>query len=136
MKRTLRILHIEDDPDTRFLMRELLREAPQLGDEVEIEWLDAGDVEEALAEWGGATLDALLVDNRLGAREGIDEIGRLKGVWECPIWLVSGTPDARLRDRAVRNGAEGLLAKDDLLLDARGLQAALRQITASRIACR
>jgi CheY-like chemotaxis protein len=136
MKKTVRILHIEDDPDTRLLMRELLREAAPPEDEVGIEWLEAGDVEEAVARWRGAALDALLVDNRLGGGEGIEEIGRLRSIWECPLWIVSGAPDARLRERAARKGAAGLLAKDDLLLDAGRLQAVLQQITAPGPACR
>jgi CheY-like chemotaxis protein len=129
MKRTLRILHIDDDPDTRFLMRELLREAQQPDDEVEIEWLDAGAVAEALEKWGQSTLDALFVDNRLGAREGVEDIGRLQSVWSCPIWVVTGVPDRLLQERAVRNGAAGVLAKDDLLADGRRLREAVLRST-------
>ena len=52
MKRTLKVLHIDDDRDTRFLMREMAQAAEEAGDEVgdevedevKIEWLEAGDV--------------------------------------------------------------------------------------------
>jgi CheY-like chemotaxis protein len=129
MKRPLRILHIDDDLDTRFLIRELLSEVQRPDDEVGIEWLEAGGIEEAVERWREVALDGLLVDNRLGVRVGVEEIPGLRSVWNCPIWIVSGAPDPELLGRAVRNGAQGLLHKDDLLLDGRHLQVALRRIT-------
>jgi len=136
MKRILKILHVDDDPDTRFLMRELLHEAQEPDEELEIEWLEAGDVAEALENWGQTSLDGLFVDNRLGAREGVEDIPRLRSTWSCPIWVVTGVPDRLLQERAVRNGAAGLLAKDELLADGRRLRETVLRVTVAPPACR
>jgi len=136
MKRILKILHIDDDPDTRFLMRELLEEAQMPDEQVEIEWLEAGDVAQALAKWGQTSLDGVFLDNRLGAREGVEEIPRLRGTWSCPIWVVTGLPEKLLQERAVRNGAAGLLAKDELLADGRNLRETVLRVTGAPPACR
>ena len=136
MKRILKILHIDDDPDTRFLMRELLEEAQMPDEQVEIEWLEAGDVAQALAKWGQTSLDGVFLDNRLGAREGVEEIPRLRSTWSCPIWVVTGLPEKLLQERAVRNGAAGLLAKDELLADGRNLRETVLRVTGAPPACR
>jgi len=136
MKRILKILHIDDDPDTRFLMRELLEEAQMPDEQVEIEWLEAGGVAQALAKWGQTSLDGVFLDNRLGAREGVEEIPRLRSTWSCPIWVVTGLPEKLLQERAVRNGAAGLLAKDELLADGRNLRETVLRVTGAPPACR
>lgn len=136
MKRILKILHIDDDPDTRFLIRELMHEAGEQDEDVGIEWLEAGDVAEALEKWGQATLDGLFVDNRLGAREGVEDIQRLRSIWCCPIWVLTGVPEKRLEERATRNGAAGLLAKDELLADGRNLRQAILRATGVPLSCR
>lgn len=129
MKRILRILHIDDDADTRFLMRELLHEAQDPDEEVGIECLEAGDVAQALKKWGQTSLDGLFLDNRLGAREGVEDIARLRSVWSCPIWVMTGVPEKILEERAVRNGAAGLLAKDELLSPGRQLRDTVLRVT-------
>lgn len=136
MKRLLKVLHIDDDADTRFLMRELLQEAQEPGDEVGVEWLEAGDVAEALEKWGQTSLDGLFVDNRLGAREGVEDIPRLRNTWSCPIWVVTGVPEKLLEQRAVRNGAAGLLAKDELMANGRNLREAVLRMAGAPPACR
>ncbi len=136
MKRILKILHIDDDSDTRFLMRELLQEAEEPDDDVGIEWLEAGEVSEALEKWSQTALDGLFVDNRLGAREGVEDLPRLRSVWSCPIWVVTGVPEKHLQERAVRNGAEGLLAKDELLADGRNLRETVLRVTVALPTCR
>jgi len=127
MRRTLRVLHIDDDPDTRFLMQELAAEAEQPGEDVRIEWLGAADVDEALAQHAATDVHVVLLDNRLGGREGVDQIGRLRQTWQCPLWLVTGAPDWNLVERAVSSGAAGLMGKDDLMADGAGLRKAILQ---------
>ena len=136
MKRILKILHIEDDADTRFLMRELVHEAQEPDEGVEIEWLEARDVAEALERWSQASLDGLFVDNRLGAREGVEDFPLLRSIWSCPIWVVTGVPEKLLEERAIRNGATGLLAKDELLADGRNLRKTVLRVTVAPPVCR
>jgi len=124
MSRTLRILYIDDDADTRLLLRELLAE-----DNPKIEVLEAASVEEAIDRWEKAVVDVLFVDNRLGPEEGVDQIGRLRSVWPCPIFVVTGVTDAYLLDRARRNGAQGLLGKDELMKDGARLRKTILRVT-------
>jgi CheY-like chemotaxis protein len=135
MNDILRLLYIDDDPDTRLLFRELLSEVQHDGQGIRIDWLDSGGVNEALAQWSGWTLDALLVDNRLAGCEGINHIPELRAVWKCPVWVVTGAPYSRLLDRALRNGAQGLLDKDELLGGSPGLLSALLRIAPRKPAC-
>jgi len=122
----MKVLYIDDDADTRYLMRELLADA---GKEVlRIEWQDASGVEEALELNGTEPFDAVLVDNRLGGRPGVDQVGRLRDRWRCPVWVVSGVPTRALEEQAVAAGAEGLLSKDELLADGRSLSQAIVRI--------
>jgi CheY-like chemotaxis protein len=132
MNRTLRVLFIDDDADTRLLARELMVEANPAEGDVQIDWLDAADVPEAMARWGNEVLDVLLVDNRLGGVEGVEWVPPLRERWACPVWIVSGTPDPALGETAARNGAAGVLAKDDLIADGPRLRAALLRVSAAR----
>lgn len=106
------VLHIDDDADTRLLIRELLTE-PQ--DAVAVCWLEAGGVEEAVARHGTQRVDLVLLDHRLGVDQGVDLVGRIKGLWGCPVWILTGFCPESIEDRAKLCGAAGVLGKDDLL---------------------
>ena len=128
MSQTVRVLHIDDDPDTRLLLRELLAEVQQPDDDPQFRWLEASDVEEALEQGGAAGVDVVLLDNRLGAREGVDQIPRLRAAWHCPVWVLTGVPDRQLEERTARQGGEGLLAKDEVMLDGPRLRSWLARL--------
>ena len=136
MSRIVKVLHIDDDPDTRLLLRELIREGQQPDDPVQIEWLEAGDVDDAETRWAGVGVTAVFVDNRLGGREGVEFVARLKGRWGAPVWLLTGTADPRLRERAVRNGAEGVLGKDEILADGRRFRETVLRVIGASPSCR
>jgi CheY-like chemotaxis protein len=112
----LTILHIEDDPATRLLVQELLADgSAALGERSEIRWLEASSFDEAVTEHGADHADAVLLDNRLGALDGVDLIGRVRLNWNCPVWLLTGLPTEELLDRSSRLGASGLIGKDQML---------------------
>ncbi len=106
------ILHIDDDPDVRLLVRELAEVGP--GGESQIQVLDAPGVEEAIARYNGRRPDMILLDNRLGASSGLELLPRLRQVWSCPVWILSGFSGDLLRQRAEQCGAAGVISKDDL----------------------
>ncbi len=131
MSRIIRVLHIDDDPDTRLLLRELIQEGQALEDPVRIEWLEAASPDDAEERWKDARVEAIFVDHRLGGRDGVDLIDRLKRCWQARVWVLTGSSEPGLRERAMQNGANGLLAKDELLEDnLRFREAVLRVIEA------
>ena len=112
----LTLLYIEDDPDTRMLVQELLAEGQQEpGDAVKIRMLEAEDAEEAFRLYGSAHLDGILLDNRLGAEQGVDLLPRIKQVWKCPVWIFAAFSNKLLADRCMENGAAGLISKDIIM---------------------
>ncbi len=129
MQRVLTILHIDDDSDTRFLLRELISESPkpESGEHAEICWLDASGVEEAVAQFAGAPLDAILLDIRLAGENGVELLPRIRKVWDCKVWILTGFLHERLHDESLQRGAAGVIGKDELLKDAAGLRAFLLQ---------
>jgi CheY-like chemotaxis protein len=120
----LTVLHIDDDPDFRFLVRELAAAAG-----LSIQWLEASTGEEALTGYTAARPHLVLLDNRLGPADGVQWLPRLRAAWLCPIWLLTGIPEAGLAERAGAAGAAGLLAKDDLLGQPRLLVSLLFPVT-------
>jgi DNA-binding NarL/FixJ family response regulator len=129
MQRALTILHIDDDSDTRFLLRELISESPETegGEHTEICWLDASGVEEAVAQFAGAPLDAILLDNRLAGENGVELLPRIRQVWGCKVWILTGFFHEKLHDESLQRGAAGVIGKDELLKDVAGLRAFLLQ---------
>ena len=129
MPAALTILHIDDDPDTRFLARELLAEtAAARGQEVEIRWLDAPGVEEALAQHESLRPDAILLDNLLGLEEGVNLVPRLRRIWSCPVWILTGLSPEAIEERCRRFGVAGVIPKNAILQDGAHLLAFLQGI--------
>ena len=122
----LTVLHIDDDPDVRLLVRELARPAPQ------IQVLDAPGVEEAIARYSGLEPDTILLDNRLGASSGLELLPRIRQIWSCPVWILSGFSRDLLHERAAQCGAAGVISKDELLEDAAHFQVILHRAATVR----
>jgi len=118
----LTVLYIDDDPDTRFLFRELLEEGEG---EQAVRLLEADGLQDALIHHRHHPADFVLVDNLLGGRQGVDLIPEIQAAWDCPIWVVSGLASPDLGQRCRTNGAAGLLSKDELLRDSRRLRSIL-----------
>ena len=108
----LTVLHIDDDLEVRFLLRELVAEQPNAPD---FRWLEASHVEEALTLHGAAQPDLILLDNRLGYEEGIAVLPRLRSAFRCPIWILSSAFSDRLTEQARAAGAAGVATKDEVL---------------------
>jgi DNA-binding NarL/FixJ family response regulator len=108
----LTVLHIDDDPEVRFLLRELVAEQPNAAD---FRWLEASQVEEALALHGDAQPDLILLDNRLGYEEGVAVLPRLRSAFPCPVWMLSSAFSDRLTEQAQAAGAAGVATKDEVL---------------------
>jgi DNA-binding NarL/FixJ family response regulator len=108
----LTVLHIDDDPEIRFLLRELVAEQPNAADFC---WLEASQVEEALALHGAAQPDLILLDNRMGYEEGVAALPRLRSVFACPVWMLSSVFNDRVAERARAAGAAGVATKDEVL---------------------
>ncbi|MBI3695530.1 MAG: response regulator [Acidobacteria bacterium] len=126
MPGALTILHIDDDPDTRFLARELLAEAAAArGEKVDIRWLDAPGVEEALAQHQDLHPDAILLDNLLGSEEGVSLVPRLRRIWSCPVWILTGLSPEAIEERCRLCGVAGIIPKNAILQDGAHLLAFL-----------
>ena len=114
----LKVLHIDDDPDTRFLLRELLAEGQSQAEEpVNIQCLEAASLEQAIAQHKDADLDIVLLDQRLGKDDGVELLPCIKSTWNCPVWILTGLADQRLSDRSKEKGATGVISKNELLRD-------------------
>lgn len=128
MKPTLTILHIDDDPDMRFLLQELLAEGEgeRVG-EFEVRLVEAPGLQEAVGRYGDLRLHAILLDNRLGGVYGVELLPLIRRVWDCPVWILTGLSTEMLSERSRRCGAAGVISKDELLRSATHLRSFLRQ---------
>ncbi|HYM09809.1 MAG TPA: response regulator [Bryobacterales bacterium] len=126
METILTILHIDDDPDTRLLLQELLSQAgPAASEPATIRFLEAGGVEEALIRYRESQPDVILLDHRLGEDSGLDLLPSVRRAWSCPVWLVTGFSPETLEERAAKAGSAGIIHKDELLAGAAGLRSRL-----------
>ena len=132
MSRPLTILHIDDDPDARLLLRELLLAEGPSDDRQDIRWLEASSVEEAVARYRDLQPDSILLDHLLGRESGVELVPGIQRVWKCPVWLLTGFSLEALRGRPKQYGAAGVIPKDELLNQGSQLRAfLLRTCTSS-----
>ena len=127
MSRLLTILHIDDDADTRLLLRELLVPEGISDGRQEIRWLEAASVEEAVARYRGLQLDSILLDHLLGRETGVELVPEVQRVWNCPVWVLTGFAPEALKERPRQYGAAGVISKDELLNKGLQLRAFLLQ---------
>jgi CheY-like chemotaxis protein len=123
MRWILTVLYIEDDPDTRYLVAELLRDSrPAAGEQMEIRYFGAAGIAEAVSRYGNLQPQLILLDNRLGLEEGVEQLPYVRKVWSGEVWIVSGLLPPSLCERAERLGAAGVMTKDELLSDGQALR--------------
>lgn len=118
---SLRVLVLEDDGEDYLL---LSRHFGRLSG-LKTELTHAESYDEGLEMLSQSAFDAVIVDYRLGARDGLEFIAeaRDRGA-ACPMILLTGKGDADADLAALRVGAADYLAKDSL--ESRSLERSLR----------
>jgi DNA-binding response OmpR family regulator len=99
-----KILVVDDRPAIRMLLLEVLK------DEFDVKLADCG--EEAVREAGTFLPDLILLDVGLPGISGIDALPQLKKIVPgCHIYMLTGSTDNLLIDRAMSLGANGFIEK-------------------------
>lgn len=123
MKLSVTVLHIDDDPDFRLLLRELAADWGRLpGSETEMRWLESGSLAEAATEFASVRPDVILLDHRLSGPSGIELLPSILRIWKCPVWILTGFSRPVVYEHSRERGAAGVISKDDLLQSAEQLQ--------------
>jgi len=102
-----RILVVDDEPDLRSSLALRLRGA---GYEVRT----ASTENDVVGEVLDATPQAILLDIRLGAEDGLgimERLGRISGAREIPVILLTASSHPGDRERAARHGAAAYFTK-------------------------
>jgi PAS domain S-box-containing protein len=107
MKRPLRILHLEDEPDFAELVKTMLSE-----DHVDAEIVRAGDRKEFEAALGSCKYDLILSDYHLPSFTGLEALAMArKQCPETPFILISGTIGEMAAIDGLKAGATDYLLK-------------------------
>jgi len=108
----LKVLLVDDDPDDRLLIRELLKEGKE-GFDYRIR--EASGYAEALSLVEEDPGDLLLIDHRLGQKTGLELMQHLRerGL-KSPVVVLTGHGDEELAVSAMKSGAADYLCKKDL----------------------
>ncbi|MFO0863721.1 MAG: PAS domain S-box protein [Gemmataceae bacterium] len=121
MEAKTRILLIDDDPDDRVLLRDLLTDAAPGVFELD----EASTYEDGKRRIAPCHHDVVLLDYRLGAGNGLELLhDAVKQGCKAPILFLTGQRDRSLDEEAIRAGAADFIPKDSLTAD--GLQRAIR----------
>lgn len=109
MKKSLRILIVDDHPLVRSGTRDLLARR------FEAKCTEACDAKEALAAAGKFdSWDLILLDIGMPGRSGLDILGDLKKLCpKTPVLVLSAQDEERFAARALRGGAAGYLSKSN-----------------------
>src|SRR6476620_2887713 len=107
MKKSLRILLVEDDEDDYFLTTELLKEAKP---DYKVDWATGYD--EALEKIAAKAYDVYLIDYRLGKNSGIELLSYItaKDI-SSPAIILTGQGDPQIDLQAMQSGAADYLVK-------------------------
>jgi two-component system, chemotaxis family, chemotaxis protein CheY len=118
-----RILVVDDDPETRLLVRHVLSGAGHVV-------IEAADGAAALEAYRAAAVDVVLMDVMLGAEDGVVVAESLLRTNTTPVSLIflTGVADAAQHARMHAAGAAGVIAKP---FDPARLAAEVHQIIAS-----
>lgn len=113
----IKVLLIDDDEDDYMITRDLLFDVEAL--EYELDWVST--FEEGQEEIDKAKHDILLIDYRLGERDGMQLLhAALEGGCTAPIILLTGQGDREVDREAMKAGAADYLVKgqiDHILLE-------------------
>jgi DNA-binding NtrC family response regulator len=110
-KRSIRVLHIEDDHFQHRLMAHLLRDI----DEIDFTITCAESETEGLAIFENHGADLIILDYRLSQGDGLHCLKELRSRDEkIPVIAVSGAASARIARELVECGADDYLNKRDL----------------------
>jgi len=108
---TIRTLLIDDDADDFLLTKKTLKQTRTIN--ASIEWVSSYD--EALKKCQETEYDAVLIDYKMGDRNGIDFIRESKKIpCRSPFILLTGIQDEQLGIKAIRLGAEDYLVKSEI----------------------
>ncbi len=103
----MRVLVVEDNPDTGFMIKSLLMKKYQA--EVDI----AGDCSEARRRLGSYAYDIITLDYQLPDCDGLEMLDEITGVeGHPPVVMITGHGDEELAYLSFRMGASGYAAKD------------------------
>jgi PAS domain S-box-containing protein len=117
----IRILLIDDDPDDRVLLRDLLADAAPATYELD----EASTFEDGKRRMAPCEHDVVLLDYRLGAGNGLELLQyAVEHACKAPILFLTGQRDRSLDEEAIRAGAADFIPKDSLSAD--GLHRAIR----------
>lgn len=105
----MRILVVDDDADSRWLICQRLRRSD--GWEV----VDRSDAYQALVELRHATFDVVVLDHMMPGATGLDLVARLSATnIDVPVVLVTSMVPGPLRAAALRAGVAAVVAKEDV----------------------
>jgi DNA-binding response OmpR family regulator len=128
--RTVRLLHVEDDPLIRRLVDRHLQSLTDLT--FRITWADSEDT--ALEEFG-AGVDCVILDYHLAGGNGLNCLRRIRDLDPIvPIVALSGTDSAETAAEFVRYGADDYINKEELTR--KGLTQSIRSALLRADACR
>ena len=117
----IKVLLVEDDEDDYLITRDLLSDIP--GRKFSIEW--AKTFEAGLEAMVANNHDVVLVDYRLGARNGVELLRlALERGCQAPIILLTGSSQIKVDLEAMRAGADDYLVK--VQLQAHSLERSIR----------
>ena len=121
IKKSLRLLLVEDNPGDARLLREMLNEASAHRTELR----QAGSMYEAEKELRERAFDVVLLDLGLPDAQGLEAVRRACAVASrVPLVVLTGLDDESLATRALQEGAQDYLIKGQI--ETRGLLRALR----------
>lgn len=105
----MRILVVDDDADSRWLICQLLRGSD--GWEV----VDRSDAYQALVELRHTAFDVLVLDHMMPGATGLDLVARLDAAnIDVPVVLVTSMVPGPLGATALRAGVAAVVAKEDV----------------------
>lgn len=108
--KTLKVLLIDDDPEDRFLIRDILEKS-----EMQIDLEEAASSSEGLEKLKSNSYDCAIVDYVIPGVTGLDvlQMSRDAGV-NTPFIILTGYGDDDLASELIRRGAFDYLSKRDL----------------------
>ena len=105
----MKILIVDDHAIVRRGLREILEENGDL----EMEFIEAGSSQEALAALQRRTCDLMLLDISLPGRNGLELLSQVTRLYpRLPVLIISMYPEDQYAVRALRLGAAGYLTKE------------------------